>query len=147
MFNINDNDLIKKIIDSKTDEQCVIPLYIKIFNNTYSLLEINDIKDFSPSIFKLGFGISSSIFNHNSYISDNIQSFQNYRIFTVYDDNNQVNVNYYVFESNYVDNEDVSDTCKQINDYIELIGNHIDNNVKIKKKELINKLIKEGSIE
>lgn len=147
MFNINDNDLIKKIIDSKTDEQCVIPLYIKIFNNTYSLLEINDIKDFSPSIFKLGFGTSSSIFNHNSYISDNIQSFQNYRIFTVYDDNNQVNVNYYVFESNYVDNEDVSDTCKQINDYIELIGNHIDNNVKIKKKELINKLIKEGSIE
>ena len=55
MFNLNDRDLIMKIINSRdTKTETMIPVYLCIGNKKYSLLEVDKILSCSPSIFKIG---------------------------------------------------------------------------------------------
>ena len=67
MFDINDKETIIKIIKQRSDDEYVIPLYVKIYNKTYSILELDSIKDFNQSSFKVGFGTASSMFMKNSF--------------------------------------------------------------------------------
>lgn len=146
MFDINNKDLIRKIIDTKTSDQFVIPLYIKIYNNTYSVLEMDDISEYNHHAFKIGFGACTSLFNYNPYIPKYLIEFSNRNMFNVYDEEQMISIQYYTFESDYI-NDETSELHKQINFYVDMIEKHIADIVKKKKRLIIDKMIKEGSIE
>ena len=52
MFDINDKETIMKLIDKRKPEELIIPLYVRVGKDIYSLLEIKSIPDCSPSITK-----------------------------------------------------------------------------------------------
>lgn len=143
MFDINDKELIKRIIDKRNDDEYVIPLYVKIYNNTYSLLELDSITDYNPSSFKVGFGSSSSIFTKNSFITEYSFDFDIVNVFGIFSPSLNLNVLYNVFESTYV--EECSDMHKQINYYVGLLEDRISKQVDIIKKELIRKQMDENT--
>jgi hypothetical protein len=136
MFDIDNRDLIMRLICERYENELVIPLYVNIYNKKYSISEINEIKDYSSSIFKVGFGSASSLFMKNSFPTKHIYEFSNVTTFTEYDDNTNTATRYYIFESSYIDNE-YSELYKQINSYISILEEYIDKHVKELKKELI----------
>lgn len=140
MFDTSDRNLITKIINTKTNDQLVIPLYIKMGNKYYSILEMNDISDFSPFDFKLGFGTCTSVFTKNNYIKTHLTDYQNYNIFNIYDDNKQLYINYFTFESGVIENSQ-SEFNKQINNWLDIISNHLNQITSKKRKDLIDKMI------
>jgi hypothetical protein len=85
MFDVNNKDIIVKLIMTK-DDDIVIPLYVKIYNMRYSILELNDITDFDASSFKVGFGTSTSFLLKNSFPDKNIFDFDNISTFIEFDE-------------------------------------------------------------
>ena len=142
MFDVNNKDIIVKLIMTK-DDDIVIPLYVKIYNMRYSILELNDITDFDASSFKVGFGTSTSFLLKNSFPDKNIFDFDNISTFIEFDEKLNSNIIYRVFESAHANGGDV--VHKQINKYYEMLNNYVSNLAIEKKKELINKTMEEYS--
>ena len=117
MFDLNERDYIKAVIDSRDEDMYVIPLYVKIYNKTYSILELDTIEEYEGRSFKVGFGSSTKLLMKNSFMDkyryelDFIDKFEQYD----YEENKAVS--YIIFESSGVD-YDVSDMHNQINMYI-----------------------------
>lgn len=143
MFDMNNKELVKKIIDQRDDDEYVIPLYVKIYNEKFSILELDNITDISPSSFKVGFGSSSSIFTKNSFISKYAMDFETINVFKVFDNDNNVDVLYNIFETGFVTEN--SDMHIQINDYVQMLMDRISDSVSIKRKKMLEDLDNENS--
>lgn len=144
MFNLEDKDLIMDLINRRDPEDMIIPLYIKIGNNCYSLLEVDQIRNCSPSIFKIGFGSSNSVFNRIKFPINELINFENTELFNYFDDDKQMTIQYIIFESSYVDDND-SYLNKNINKYYNMLLEYVMNKVEANKKELIKKTMEEFS--
>ena len=139
-----DNEQLKRIIDSRNNE--VIPLYFVIMGVKYKLPEINDIENFNPSGFKVGFGTSTSLFNKSSrnwrYIVNDVDCVGK---FEYEDEVNNSTDTYYIFETSGFDDVSVSnhlfDMHKEINAYIDMIFNKLKEVSEIKRKEKIKMLM------
>ena len=145
MFDMNNHEMIAKIIEKCKPEEYVIPLYVRIYDKYYSITEINEIDDFNPSAFKVGFGSACSIFHKNSFPAQCTYSFENTSIFTEFDEERNVYVRYLVFESNggFNYNEEHHPIYDQINEYCDMLFNYIKDRVIKIKKERIRKQIEE----
>lgn len=139
MFDVNDKELVKKIIDQRDDDEYVIPLYVKIYNEKFSILELDNITDISPSSFKVGFGSSSSMFIRNSFISKYAMDFEPINVFGVFDNDNGVDILYNIFESSFVTEN--SDMHIQINNYVHILMDYISNLVNNKRKKMLEEII------
>lgn len=129
MFNIDNEKYITSMVDMREDNQYVIPLYVKMYKERYSLDELNQITDFSPSGFKVGFGSNINPFSSNSFITEFILDFDVVRTCT---GENNLSGKYIVFESGYVNNDTLMHD--QINSYVQLLESHIKDNIsKIKQ--------------
>ena len=144
MFNVEDNELIMKIIDARKDDELVIPLYIKVGNAVYSIFDVNEIQYCSRSIFKIGFGSSSSVFSKMKFPNDKLLQFSNARLFNHFDDDKQINVQYIVFESDNVE-DDNTILSSNINDYYDMLFEYVMECVEINKRERIKKTMEELS--
>lgn len=144
MFDYN-NEQLKRIIDLRNNE--VIPLYFVIMGVKYKLPEINDIENFNPSGFKVGFGTSTSLFNKSSrnwrYIVNDVDCVSKFE----YEDevNNSIDT-YYIFETSGFDNASSTsnklyDMHEEINTYIDMIFNKLKEVSEIKRKEKIKLLM------
>ena len=137
MFNTEDKETLMKLIDSRSTTDSFIPLYIIIGNKKYLLVDMDEIEECSPSIFKIGFGFSDSVFIRNKFPKDKLINFSNSRIFSKYDDDKLCYVQYYVFESSNIEYDEIDDIDKIINKWYDCILEHVMNHVDIIKKERI----------
>lgn len=144
MFDYN-NEQLKRIIDLRNNE--VIPLYFVIMGVKYKLPEINDIENFNPSGFKVGFGTSTSLFNKSSrnwrYIVNDVDCVGKFE----YEDevNNSIDT-YYIFETSGFDDASSTsnklyDMHEEINTYIDMIFNKLKEVSETKRKEKIKLLM------
>ena len=139
MFDINDKETIIKIINQRSDNEYVIPLYVKIYNKTYSILELDSIKDFNQSSFKVGFGTASSMFMKNSFPNQYAFDFETMSVFKEFDQTYNTEIRYVVFETSMVDQ--ISELHEQIDRYILMLEEYVGEHVQQIKKELMKVLL------
>ena len=122
MFDLKDWDsnCIKDIIKSRDEDSYVIPLYVKIYNKTYDMLELDTIKEYDESSFKVGFGSSTKLLMKNSFMDKYKFEFDFVDKFEHYDYEENKAVSYIIFESYNVDS-DVSIIHKQVNLYVDAL--------------------------
>lgn len=143
MFNIEDKDTIMDLINTRTSSEVVIPIYLKVGNDRFFLTEVEAIGDCSPSIFKVGFGSSDSVFIRNKFPKNRLIEFTNYQRFNHFDDDKQCATDYFVFESSGIEGND--SLTEEINKWYDLLLDYVMKHVEITKKELIRKTMEELS--
>ncbi len=109
MFCLENKDMIMSIIDQRKEDAILIPVYVKVGNKVYSILDMEDIINCSPSIFKVGFGSSDSIFMKKRFPKKRLIEFDNPRIFGKFDEDLQCTTEYILFEASYSEGEDQID--------------------------------------
>ena len=144
MFDINDKETIMKLIDKRKPEELIIPLYVRVGKDIYSLLEIRSSPDCSPSIFKVGFGSSNSVFTRLKFPTNMLMYFSDVNFFNHYDEDKQATIQYIVFESSDVEDNDTL-LNKNINMYYDMLLEYVMENVDKNKKERIKKTMEELS--
>lgn len=113
MFDNANRDLIKSLINQRKEGTYITPLYVRSYNERYGISEINQITNFNPSGFKVGFGIHISMMDKFSFPKNLIQMFDPIEAFTVYNDDQQISEKFIIFESGDVDINDVVIEGKQ----------------------------------
>lgn len=144
MFNIEDKETIMKLIDIRNKDEVILPIYVRVGNSTYYLSEVDQIESCSPSIFKVGFGSSDSVFVRNKFPKNRLISFSNSKIFNHFDDDKQCSIEYFVFESSELDDDNTilaNEINKWYNILLEFVMKHVESN----KKERIKKIMEELS--
>ena len=131
-------EYIKNIVSMRDDGEIVIPLYIQIYGQKYSLLELDTIKKrFSRSVFKVGFATADAFFMNNSFPVNRINEFNLINSFTEYDESMNRNIRYTVFESGDVDVKDNDKLGEEIHMYFDLLFNNVKERVDAYFKSLI----------
>ena len=124
MFDTSDKDLIIKLINQR-GENVVFPLYVKIYNNTYSLLELDEITSCSRFSFKVGFGSENSPLDYRQKVPyEKILGYENKTIFTEYDEEVQIDRRYIVFETRNVE-DDGTVVNDEINYYYDMLFEYV----------------------
>lgn len=144
MFNIEDKETIMKLIDCRSNDEVIIPIYISIGNKKYLIVDMDEIETCSPSIFKIGFGSSDSVFIRNKFPKNKLINFSNSKVFNQYDEDKQCVIEYYVFESSDIE-YDRTDLTNEINKWYHTLLDHVMEHVEIVKKERIRKTMEELS--
>ena len=144
MFNVEDKEMIMNIINNRKVNELVIPLYVRVGNIRYSLFEVDEIPDCSPSIFKIGFGSSNSVFTRIKFPNDKLMYFSEAKLFNHFDEDKQILIQYITFESSDVE-DDGSILNENINRYYDILLEYVMSHVEINKKERIKKTIEEIS--
>ena len=131
-------EYIKNIVNMRDDDEIVIPLYIQIYGQKYSLLELDTIKKrFSGSVFKVGFATADAFFMNNSFPVNRINEFNLINSFTEYDESMNRNIRYTVFESGDVDIKDDNKLDEEIHMYFDILFNNVKERVDAYFKSLI----------
>lgn len=144
MFNIEDTDTIMKLINIREADELIIPIYIRIGKDAFSLIDVDEIQNCSASIFKVGFGSSNSVFIRNKFPKNKLIDFTNPKIFGYFDDDKQCAIDYYVFESDIIENDD-SILTKEINKWNNILFEYVMDHVEKNKKERIKRIMEELS--
>lgn len=144
MFNVEDKETIMNIVNNRKENELVIPLYVRVGNIRYSLFEVDEIPDCSPSIFKIGFGSSNSVFTRIKFPNDKLMYFSEAKLFNHFDEDKQILIQYITFESSDVE-DDGSILNENINRYYDILLEYVMSHVEINKKERIKKTIEELS--
>lgn len=119
MFDLSNNENIKKLINS-IDVGCkVFPLYVNINGDLFTILELDQIKQYYPSSFKVGFGLLFNPSDKRSIRIDDLTYFNIIKCFDSFDANRNTNIKYYVIETS--ENNINKDFIKEMNGYIELL--------------------------
>ena len=89
IFMLENRDWIKNLVNMRDEDTIIIPLYIQIYGQKYSLLNLDEIKKrFSPSAFKIGYGTADAWFMKNSFPVNRINDFDLIDTFNEYDAKN-----------------------------------------------------------
>lgn len=135
-FDLSDHDRIANLIDNRLPDAFVMPLYIRIYNTKYDIRDINNITDFNPVGFKIGFGAFNSLFSKTSFPSQFIFDFDDVNSFNIFKEDINTNVRYITFESTDVDRTD-HPIFEQINYYFNLFKDYLTNKHESYRKSLI----------
>jgi hypothetical protein len=144
MFNIEDKETIMKLIDCRSNDEVIIPIYISIGNKKYLIVDMDEIDTCSPSIFKICFGTSDSVFVRKKFPKNRLFDFNDVKIFKIFDDDKQCLVEYITFDSSDID-DDNSDLSKEINNWYNSLLEYVMNRVEVNKKERIKRIMEELS--
>ena len=144
MFNIEDKETIMKLIDIRNKDDLVVPVYLRVGNNTYYLSEVDEITSCSPSIFKVGFGSSDSVFIRNKFPKNKLINFTNPRTFTNFNEEEQCATEYITFESSYLE-YDRTDLTNEISRWYFILLDYTMTHVEENKRIRIKKMMEEQS--
>lgn len=119
--NLTDHEFIKSLVDDRKDKEILVPLYVKVYNNKYSLLDIKNVdKKISINQFKIGFGTSKgSIPKPNDFPVSQLIKFNCEETFKDIDDETGIETNYFIIEEGLRDPEDDDKVIEEINYWIE----------------------------
>lgn len=118
MFDFKNKELIEKFVINKKEDEVIIPYYIKIYNDIYSLLEIKDIKTFNPVGFKMGFITTQSLFN-NSFPNELLYIYPNTFSFRKFDKESNTDIFIHVFEYDGIIDSELYDKFSDIFDSLD----------------------------
>lgn len=138
--NISDEEFIKTLVESRDPNNFVIPLYVKVANKKYALLDMNEIQmKVSKSAFKVGFASKYSITEMgNSFPAYLLYNFNTANHFIITDPNTKFSTDYVILEESYFD--EMSDDSllnkiyEEMNRWIDLLYNQYE--------EIVNDYIK-----
>lgn len=134
----NDREYIKKIVNMRDEDSIVIPLYVQIYGNKCSLLDLDTIKKrFSRSAFKVGYATADALFMNNSFPVNRIGEFDLVNTFTEYDESMERQIRYTVFEAGDVDVKENDKLSEEIHMYFECLFNNVRERVDAHFKSLI----------
>jgi hypothetical protein len=137
-FMLEDRTWVKNLINSRDDDEIIIPLYVQIYGKKYPLLKLDEIKKrFSPSAFKVGYGTADAWFMKNSFPVHRISEFDLVDTFSEYDSKNERNIRYTVFESGDVDTSEENKLNGEIHMYFDLLFNNVKERVDAYFRSLI----------
>lgn len=142
MFELTNEDNIIDLINAKRKDNIVIPLYVSVYNAPYSLLELDEIQNCTPSAFKVGYGASSKQFYDMKFPVSRLMEFQNVTTFSRFDEDQQLDVKYFVFESTGID-DDGSQLANEINSYFSMLMEHVMKHVEEVRRERIKREMEE----
>lgn len=135
---LEDRTWVKNLINSRDDDEIIIPLYVQIYGKKYPLLKLDEIKKrFSPSAFKVGYGTADAWFMKNSFPVHRISEFDLVDTFSEYDSENERNIRYTIFESGDVDISEENKLNGEIHMYFGLLFNNVKDRVDAYFKSLI----------
>ena len=100
---IFDHDLIMKLIKQRKSDAYVAPMYVRIYNDRYCLNELNQITNFNPSAFKVGFGVHVSLLDKFSFPNSLMHQFDPITAFTNFDEEKQLSERFIIFETGQID--------------------------------------------
>lgn len=138
MFCLDNKEMIMSIIDQKKEDDILIPVYIKVGNKVYSILDIHDVINCSPSIFRVGFGSADSIFMKKRFPKKRLMDFDVPRIFRKFDEESQSTIEYILFETFYSDNNE--DIDEEINKWCSILFSVAMESSEKHRKELLQSL-------
>lgn len=149
MFNLEDKDLIKRIIDQRDKGAILIPVCVKIDQFYWNILEF-DKYEITGSNIKIVFGTSNNVFIHNKFPKNTLINFDNVRIFKSFDDDTQVSTEYIIFEASDYDGTDITDpklisVYKEINNWYDIVGPYVEDILNRNRKEVIMRMMEENS--
>lgn len=142
MFDINDNEDIKRYINNRKEGAIVVPLYVSQYGNRYALNELNDIHDYCPGKLKLGFVGCYSILEKYPFPMNKVYEVEVVNVFSEIDPKTNNEIKYIVFESSKMN--DNSDLSEQINLYVDMIDEHIEKIVNEYRRNLAKMFIEEN---
>jgi hypothetical protein len=141
MFDFNDNELIVDYVNKRKEGAYVSPLYVSIYNERYPLSELDKITDYSPASMKVGFAGCRSVLEKFSFPSGRLNELNVVNTFGKFNSDNNIETQYIVFETGYMDNESDITAYSQINYYVEMLNEYIDKHVKEYKKKVANEFM------
>lgn len=98
MFDMNDQELIMKWTNERKKGAYVSPLYVRNYNDRYLITEMNQINNFNPSGFRVGFGIHVSILDRFSFPNSLMSNFECITAFSHFNEEYNSNERYIVLE-------------------------------------------------
>lgn len=144
MFDIDDNDRIMELINKRKDGAYVMPLYIKLYNNRIDIRDIDEIDNFIPSAFKIGFGAKYGVMNKAQFPINYIMNFDIIKKFNHFDEKINNDVQCFVFESSEPYSNINHDIFEQMNYYYWIIRDYLENRMKkineVKRKKLLEEM-------
>lgn len=143
MFNPEDRESIVNMIHSKRNDAYVVPMYVKIYNNTYLLSEMDQIQNFNPAGFKVGFGASISALDATSFPSQFLCDFEYVSVFSEYDSEIETNVKYFVFETRAIESDNKHPMHEQMAYYFNLLKDHLT----VQQNEIRRKIMEEEDVD
>lgn len=150
MFDVNDREYIVDMIRKKKPDAFVIPLYVKVYNQTYTMHELNTIPNFNPSGFRVGFGAVVSMFDRYSLPQDKMFRFECIDAFNVHNEKYNADEKFIVIEIGIFTDDDQFDendpVYEQLGYYYNLLREYLNHINKEKRRRMIEEQMKEQAI-
>ena len=141
MFDISDNNKIKNIIeciDSDSGSK-VFPLYVRIGDDTFTLLELDNIKQYYPSLFKVGFGMLYNEYDKRSIKVSDTYLFNIIKTFDMFDIDRNIVTKYFIVETSESDIN--NNIVKDMNEYITMLREKCESVYYAYRKRLVESLL------
>lgn len=145
MFNLEDKDLIKRIIDQRDKGTLLIPVCIKIDQFYWNILELNKY-EITGSNIKIVFGSSDNVFIRNKFPKRFLMFFDNVKTFNHFDEDSQVTTEYFCFESDYQNPDELhSSIAYEINQWCDILFPYVKKILDRNRREVIMRMMEENS--
>ena len=123
---INDDKWLNEMQSKMKPDEVVFPIAIHIGKNMYKINDISNpdiFKDTSitTSNFKVVFGSIYNMFRTMSFPINSISAYKILRQIQTIDEKSQVDTLFFVFESDYIDNDNLTTFDECINEYYEML--------------------------
>lgn len=139
--NTNEDNIIE-LIGRRKEGAYVMPLYAKMYHDRIDLRDIDEITNFNPSGFKLGFGAVYALFEKPRFPIQHINLFDVVYQFKKFDEEMNIAKQYYVIESSNMTVFDLEHPIfEQINYYYDMFSEHLSKQQAIRRKKLIDEMM------
>ena len=127
---INDDKWLQDMQSKMKPDESVFPIAIHIGKNMYKINDISNpdvFKDTSitTSNFKVVFGSIYNMFRTMSFPINSISAYKILRQIQTIDEKTQVNTLFFVFESDYIDNDNLTIFDESINEYYDMLYDYV----------------------
>ena len=146
MFDMTNEEALMKLINGRDENAYIVPLYVHINNERYNLWEIDQIDNFSRSTIKIGFGSSRGLMVKSQLPQECLNEFEMLKTSHQYDYDKDVDVFYCVFESGFLNEEELTDDFHiQIQTYVEQVAEYVNQIVQEKRKQRIQNMLNDSN--
>ena len=127
---LNDDKWLDEMKSKMKPYESVFPIAIHIGKNMYKINDISNpdvFKDTSitTSNFKVVFGSIYNMFRTMSFPINSISAYKILRQIQTIDEKTQVNTLFFVFESDYIDNDNLTIFDESINEYYDMLYDYV----------------------
>lgn len=141
MFNPADYDAIKTMMLAKHPDAIVVPMYVRVYKDTFLLNELDAIPQFNPVSFRVGFGATMSMFDKHSFPRERLYDFEHIATFYEHDETRNVDKHFFVFESTDIESPN-DDLDEQITHYYKMLFDYVNEQWKERRKKMIEEAMK-----